>query len=76
MLHLGVPEGTSGTTVITLLGYSGALTWHKDPKGGIAINIPHIPFNKMPCDWAWVFKMTSLQNYSSTTKTSNVQVVG
>lgn len=58
-LDLGVVAPTP-STVVSLLGYPGTFKWTKRPEGGISISIPPIPFNKMPCDWAWVFKFEGL----------------
>ncbi|XP_052780779.1 alpha-L-fucosidase-like isoform X3 [Mya arenaria] len=54
---LGAPTASPDTKV-TLLGYSDPLTW-KGSKG-ISITIPAIPFNRMPCQYAWVLKLTNL----------------
>ncbi|BFZ06651.1 hypothetical protein BsWGS_09691 [Bradybaena similaris] len=60
-LVLGAPVPSSQTQV-TLLGYSGQFTFSQRSGGGVIINIPAIPYNKMPCDWLWVFKISNLQN--------------
>ena len=62
-LKLAVPY-TTGKTGVTLLGYPGVIGWKApaETKVGINIKIPVIPFNKQPCNYAWVFKMTNLQN--------------
>ncbi|XP_071115108.1 alpha-L-fucosidase-like [Haliotis cracherodii] len=61
-LHRPAPDPAN--TVVTLLGYSsGAFEWTSaGPTGGISITIPVIPANKMPCKWAWVFKITNVKN--------------
>ncbi|XP_060572931.1 alpha-L-fucosidase-like isoform X1 [Ruditapes philippinarum] len=55
---------TIGTnTKVTLLGYDDPIACRKAPgtkNNGIILTIPAIPFNKMPCDYAWVFKMENL----------------
>ncbi|OWF35293.1 alpha-L-fucosidase-like isoform X2 [Mizuhopecten yessoensis] len=61
VLKLGAPTATSAT-VVSLLGYPGNLNYTRGSAGGLSIQIPPIPFNKMPCDWAWTFKMTGLSN--------------
>ncbi|ESP01041.1 hypothetical protein LOTGIDRAFT_238384 [Lottia gigantea] len=61
VLSLGVPKPSSNTQ-ITLLGYPGTLSWNKGSGSGIDINIPAIPFNKMPCKYVWAFKLTKLSN--------------
>lgn len=53
----------SQSTEVTMLGYHTPFTWTAGPGGqGIYITIPYIPYNRMPCQWAWVFKMTMIQN--------------
>ncbi|XP_069125098.1 alpha-L-fucosidase-like [Argopecten irradians] len=59
-LILGAPVGTSGT-VVNLVGYADKLSWTPGNPSGITIQIPPIPFNKMPCEWGWVFKFSNLQ---------------
>lgn len=49
-------------TVVTLLGYSSSFEW-SHTGAGLAIIIPPIPFNQMPCKWAWVFKLTNIWNW-------------
>ncbi|KAK3612245.1 hypothetical protein CHS0354_039526 [Potamilus streckersoni] len=60
-LTLGAPV-TSLATTVTLLGYPDMFSWEPGSMGGITINIPSIPFNKIPCQWAWVFKFQGLKN--------------
>lgn len=59
-LQLGAPKTTAATTV-SLLGYDGNFSFQERAGGGITIQIPPIPVNKMPCEWAWIFKLTALQ---------------
>ncbi|XP_035826116.1 alpha-L-fucosidase isoform X2 [Aplysia californica] len=61
ILKLGAPQASS-STVVTLLGYSGQLDYDYSPGYGLVIQIPPIPFNKMPCEWVWVFKLTNIAN--------------
>lgn len=61
-LTLGAPTVTAGTT-ISLLGYVGEFSFSAKPEGGVVIKIPPIPANKMPCQWAWTFKFTKLENW-------------
>ncbi|XP_053377585.1 alpha-L-fucosidase-like isoform X4 [Mercenaria mercenaria] len=58
-LYLASPTPTPSTRV-TLLGYPTPISWQKSSTEGIYLNVPVIPFNKMPCDYAWVFKMENL----------------
>ncbi|XP_059139666.1 alpha-L-fucosidase-like isoform X3 [Physella acuta] len=60
VLLLADPVPTE-TTVVTLLGYSSSFQWSHS-GAGLAIVIPPIPFNQMPCKWAWVFKLTNIWN--------------
>ena len=53
------------STKVFLLGYGhDPLPWKYVNKGqqGITIMIPTIPFNQMPCDYAWAFRMINLVN--------------
>lgn len=61
-LQLGAPAVTSQTS-ITLLGYSGApFKFTGQGTQGVVVTVPTIPFNAMPCEWAWVFKLENLSN--------------
>lgn len=58
--YLASPMPTQDTRV-TLLGYPIPIEWEKaETSQGIILIIPTIPFNKMPCDYGWVFKMENL----------------
>lgn len=61
VLSLGRPSPTADTKV-TLLGYSGEFKWAHHTGSGIDIALPKIPFNKLPCKWGWVFKLTMISN--------------
>lgn len=58
---LGAPI-PSAQTMVTLLGYSQPISWVPGGFGGLQMSIPTIPFNEMPCQWAWVFKLDNLKN--------------
>ncbi|XP_071106514.1 alpha-L-fucosidase-like [Haliotis cracherodii] len=60
-LVLGAPIPSAATN-ITLLGYEGQFEYTKNPQGGITITLPTIPFNRIPCQWGWTFKMVGLAN--------------
>ncbi|CAG5135623.1 unnamed protein product [Candidula unifasciata] len=60
-LVLGSPVPSS-TTQVTLLGYKRQFKFSQRSGGGMIINIPAIPYKKIPCDWLWVFKITNPQN--------------
>ncbi|KAK6176155.1 hypothetical protein SNE40_014491 [Patella caerulea] len=61
ILSLAAPIPSSSTTV-SLLGYTEKFQWTRRPSSGIDIQIPPIPFNKMPCKWTWIFKLSNLEN--------------
>ena len=60
-LTLGGPQ-VSSTTVVTLLGYPSPFNYASKGGQGVMINIPTISFTQMPCQWAWVFKLTNISN--------------
>ncbi|XP_059164216.1 alpha-L-fucosidase-like [Physella acuta] len=54
----------SAATEITLLGsYTQQFQWVYTQGQGLTIRIPAIPFNEMPCDWLWVFRITNVSNW-------------
>ena len=62
VLTLGAPV-PSTSTVVTMLGYSEPFEWiAESSQQGINVTIPVIPFNKIPCQWAWVLKLTFIAN--------------
>jgi alpha-L-fucosidase len=61
-LYLGAPMATTDQTIVYLLGTENQLEWSSPPQGGINITVPSIPYNKMPCEWAWVFRLLGLNN--------------
>ncbi|XP_071181285.1 plasma alpha-L-fucosidase-like [Mytilus edulis] len=61
-LYLQSPIPVKDKTFVYLLGTEGQLGWTASPQGGINITIPYIPYSKMPCRWAWVFRLEGLQN--------------
>ncbi|XP_077979818.1 alpha-L-fucosidase-like [Glandiceps talaboti] len=58
-LHLGVTKTTAQTTV-EMLGYSTALLWKPDQPVGMTVTMPMLAINQLPCQWAWVLKLTNL----------------
>ena len=60
-LTLGAPIPGS-TTVVTLLGHQGSLDYQRTGDQGINVTLPVISFTRMPCQWAWAFKLTSVSN--------------
>ncbi|XP_041364484.1 alpha-L-fucosidase-like [Gigantopelta aegis] len=61
-LVLGSPEPDNQHTTVSLLGYTGEFGFKPGQYSGMVIKIPPIPFNKMPCQWGWVFKLQGLKN--------------
>ncbi|VDI82404.1 alpha-L-fucosidase [Mytilus galloprovincialis] len=62
LVKLGAPI-TSKDTTVSMLGYPDKVTWTAGAGGkGINIQIPPLSVETMPCEWAWTFKMTGLQN--------------
>ena len=59
--QLGAPQ-PSPQTKVTLLGYPQPITWSWAQLAGLQINVPVIPFDEMPCQWAWVFRLDNLAN--------------
>lgn len=62
VLKLGAPI-PSQTTEVTMLGFPNSFKWISGPGGqGLYITIPTISWNMLPCEWAWVLKITGLGN--------------
>ena len=61
LLNLGSPKPGRDTKV-TWLGYRDPIEWKTTTGGGIALVLPRISMTKIPCQYAWVFKLTGLQN--------------
>ncbi|KAL4226684.1 Tissue alpha-L-fucosidase [Mactra antiquata] len=57
--HLAIPTPMKKTKV-HLLGYPNPIKYKQTSPKGITLTVPTIPFNQMPCDYAWVFKMENL----------------
>ncbi|CAG5117780.1 unnamed protein product [Candidula unifasciata] len=61
-LTLGAPVPSVKTTV-TLIGYAGsAFQWSTHTTPGLQIVVPNIHMSDMPCQWAWVLKLTDILN--------------
>ncbi|GFO21442.1 alpha-l-fucosidase-like [Plakobranchus ocellatus] len=61
-LILADPVPTDSTQV-SLLGYEGpAFPWIHHVGSGLEISLPMIPATSMPCEWAWVLKLTDIYN--------------
>ena len=61
LLNLGSPKPGRGTQV-TWLGYRDPIEWKTTTGGGISLVLPKVSMKKIPCQYAWVFKLTGLQN--------------
>ena len=62
VLKLGAPI-PSPNTEVTMLGYPDKFDYIAGPGGqGVYVTIPKISWNKLPCQWVWVLKMTSIEN--------------
>ena len=61
-LYLGSPVPAENATV-NLLGLPGVeFPWKPlSEKGGMKIIIPPLSASDLPCQWAWVFKMTNVK---------------
>ena len=63
VLVLGAVKPTTDL-VVSMLGYSGHISWTSRPEGGISVLLPLLSDPEMPCRWAWTFKLTGLsQSY-------------
>ena len=51
---------TNGGHFVLFAGYADDIKWSSAGTSGIVIHTPVIPANKMPCDYAWVFKLQNL----------------
>jgi alpha-L-fucosidase len=60
---LGAPKPSKQTSV-SMLGHMGNFPWESTAEG-MAITIPAINENDLPCRWAWVLKMTDLTNWNN-----------
>ncbi|GAB1607878.1 alpha-L-fucosidase-like isoform X1, partial [Argonauta hians] len=59
MLLLGAVKPTSNT-VVTMLGYPHTFSHSYYSTTGLKIDLPDIPGSQLPCNWAWVFKITNI----------------
>lgn len=53
---------TGSKTVVTWLGYTHQVEYETKGSAGITIKLPLVSMSKIPCKWAWVFKMMHLAN--------------
>ncbi|XP_063430714.1 alpha-L-fucosidase-like [Mytilus trossulus] len=62
VLKLFEPLATP-VTLVTMLGYQGQFIWIPGTEyQGIYIDVPMISWNKLPTQWAWIFKLTFIDN--------------
>ncbi|CAL1547374.1 unnamed protein product [Lymnaea stagnalis] len=61
VLKLSAPFSTPQTKVTLLGSYTAEFNYTYSPSAGLFIDIPPIPFNRMPCEWLWVFKLTNVK---------------
>ena len=60
-LILGRPIPGVETTV-TLLGLDIKFSWTRlTEEAGVVISIPPLSVSELPCQWAWIFRMSNLQ---------------
>lgn len=59
-VYLASPFPSVATTVVSLLGYQGKLSWTPDKKRGMMIMLPNLAPSEIPGQWAWVFKLEGL----------------
>lgn len=43
-----------------MLGYPGQFNWTSTGAKGMVVDVPAIPFTKLPTQWAWTFKLTNI----------------
>ncbi|XP_046360949.2 alpha-L-fucosidase-like [Haliotis rufescens] len=60
-LELAAPQPGPATTV-TLLGYPGNFGFKAGATKGMTVMVPAISDDRMPCKWAWVFRLDNLKN--------------
>ncbi len=60
-LVLKTPQ-VSNTTQVNMLGLPKALQWKPFKEGGIIIKIPALTPNLVPCQHAWAFALTGVEN--------------
>jgi alpha-L-fucosidase len=59
-------QGIAGTdkTNVSLLGYDGVVEW-KTTEEGVIIRPPGVNLGTVPCDYAWVFKISDVPGLNS-----------
>lgn len=63
-LNLFAPSVTESTKIYFLGHKGGTLTLPYKSRGeqGVTINVPVIPFDKLPNTWVWTLKITNVAN--------------
>ena len=60
-LILAAVSGFSKQTTVSMVGLtSEPLSWNPNKPTGIEVDIPPISQDKLPCQWAWVFRIEHL----------------
>jgi len=50
----------TGQTIVTMLGLEKPLKW-KPIDGGLAVEIPQVPLDELPCKHAYTLKLTRVE---------------
>lgn len=50
----------TSSTVVTMLGYKGEVSFTALPSGGVSVHVPQLSIQDMPCDHAWVIKLQNV----------------
>ncbi len=53
--------GITDALTIDLLGYPEPLEWEKTSEGYLLIHVPNLSIDEMPCQHAYVFKLTGIE---------------
>ena len=56
---LGAVQPSADMTV-SMLGLSQPVHWEKHTEGGIVIDMSIIPYDKLPCQWVWTFRLVNV----------------
>jgi hypothetical protein len=59
-LTLGAPT-TSDTTVVSVLGYDGDVSWKQGDKGGVVVDFNSMDHNKLETKWVWTVKLQNVE---------------
>lgn len=59
-LLLDQPKATLGATEVKLLGHGQPLNWTSLEPKGITVELPHLTFHQMPCEWGWALALSNV----------------